>query len=147
MDEEDISRKSSERASSEATLLAKEPFNEEDPKTSYSQSFWRQWILTFCIHFIIFLTYTTLILFVLNPRPRDERHIDSVLYCMSISKRKIFLRQPIFIVPVYWTRFDSSRQRSPPLVSAEIQPWRWHYRSILRISTTWARGSVGKASW
>jgi hypothetical protein len=66
---------------------------------------------------------------------------------MSISKRKIFLRQPIFIVPVYWTRFDSSRQRSPPLVSAEIQPWRWHYRSILRISTTWARGSVGKASW
>lgn len=88
MEEENVSRRSSERSSSEATLLGKEKHDDETSdtsKTSSRKSFLRRIILPLTIHFTIFLVYSTLVLFALSPRSRDPHKARNLLYCTSID--------------------------------------------------------------
>ncbi|KAE8451799.1 hypothetical protein EG329_002639 [Mollisiaceae sp. DMI_Dod_QoI] len=80
MDEDINSKLSSDRPSSEVTLLAKEQVNDETSKTIHRHPLWRQWVLPFCIHLMIFFTYSTLFLLTLSLRSKAEQSCRNLLY-------------------------------------------------------------------
>jgi hypothetical protein len=89
MDEENISRPSSERSSLEVTLLDKEKHNDETSETSKvsnRKSILRRILIPLTIHFAIFMTYSALVLLAWSPRSRDAHKARNLLYCMSINE-------------------------------------------------------------
>lgn len=99
MDEEEHSKFLSGRTSSEATLLGKEQHNDISTKTKDRQSFWRQYILPFCAHFVIFLSYSTVVLLLLSSRSKNAQQNCSILYCLSTPC--ISASNPTMIL-IYW---------------------------------------------
>lgn len=84
MNEEVHSKISSERTSSEATLLGKEHQYDETSEPPRRRPSWRRYIMPLCVHIIVFFTYSSIVLLVLNFRSGGSRHNPNILYCMPV---------------------------------------------------------------
>ncbi|KAH8756475.1 hypothetical protein F5882DRAFT_481708 [Hyaloscypha sp. PMI_1271] len=80
MNEEVHSKISSERTSSEATLLGKEHQYDETSEPPRRRPSWRRYIMPLCAHIIVFFTYSSIVLLVLNFRSGGSRHNPNILY-------------------------------------------------------------------
>ena len=58
-----------------------------DPSESpHRQGFWRRYLLPFCVHICIFLTYSTLAILALDSRSKTVEQSRQLLYCAFSSE-------------------------------------------------------------